>query len=240
MDRRVLAVSTGLLVAVLLAFVTSAGGVSLWTEPSIDLTPSGPAAGDPLAPLDTPPPVEPDPRETTTIELPAIVEWVLVAIGVALLVVTIGALLLYSWRNRPRLRWRRPDPDDTSFEALPDVAGAVIDDAAAQRAELRRGAPRNAIVQCWLRLERAVERAGLERDDADTPAEFTARVLRHYAVDPGAIDALSTLYREARFSTHALGEPEREAAVAALDALHRSLQTASSVDTGAAGAAVGG
>jgi hypothetical protein len=63
--------------------------------------------------------------------------------------------------------------------------------------------------------------------------------LSHYAVDPGAIDALSTLYREARFSTHALGEPEREAAVSALDALHRSLQKASSVDTGAAGAAVG-
>jgi hypothetical protein len=230
MDRRVLiALSSGALVAVLLAFVSSAGGVGMWTEPSIDLTPPEPAAGDGSASVGTFEPIEFDPAEQTTLELPAIIEWLLLVLGVSLLVVTIGALVVYSWRNRPRLRWRRPARTDDSFDALPDVAAAVIDDAAAQRAELLHGSPRNAIVQCWLRLERAVERAGLERDEADTPAEFTSRVLRRYEIDASAIATLAMLYREARFSDHVLGETEREAAVVSLDALHRSLRDASGV-----------
>lgn len=239
MDRRVLVVAAGVIVTVLLAFVASAGGVSMWTEPSMELTPAEPSDRDLLAPPDASPPVELDPRETTNLELPAIVEYVLAAIGIAVVVLTLGALVVYGWRNRPRLRWRRPEQTDDSFEVLPDVADAVVDDAAAQMAELRRGTPRNAIVHCWLRLERAVERAGLERDPADTPAEFTARVLRHYAVDLPAIDALAALYREARFSTHVLGEHEREVAVAALDALHRSLQRSPRVVPGAEGSVVG-
>jgi len=231
MARRVLiALPIGALVAVLLAFVSSSGGVGLWTEPSIELTPREPVGRDGSAPAQAFEPVELDPAEQTTLELPAIVEWLLVAVGFALLALTVCALIVYAWRNRPRLRWRRRDRTDP-FEALPDVAEAVIDDAAAQRAELLRGAPRNAIVQCWLRLERSVEGAGLERDRADTPAEFTSRVLGRYDIDPGAIDTLATLYREARFSDHVLGEPEREAAVASLDALHQSLRDAS----GAAG-----
>lgn len=231
MDRRVLiALSSGALVAVLLAFVSSAGGVGLWTEPSIDLTPPEPAETEVSTAADPFEPLEFDPSEQTTIELPAFVEWVLLAIGATLLVWTVGALLVYSWRNRPRLRWGRPERADDPFDALPDVADAVIDDAAAQRAELLRGSPRNAIVQCWLRLERAVEGAGLERDEADTPAEFTSRVLRRYEIDATAIDTLATLYREARFSEHVLGEAERDAAVRSLEALHRSLRDAATIE----------
>jgi hypothetical protein len=226
MDRRgLLAVSAGVLAAVLLAFVTSSGGVGLWTEPTIDVLTER-SDDDPLGPPDTTATIEPDPAEVTEIELPAAVEWLLAAVGIAVLAATVATFATYAWRNRPQLRWRRPPRAADPFETLPDVAAAVVDDAAAQRAALRRGSPRNAIVQCWLRLERAVEQAGLERDDADTPTEFTARVLGHYAVDPGAIDALASLYREARFSDHVLGEPEREAALAALDALHHSLRDA--------------
>lgn len=229
MDRRLLiALSTGALVAVLFAFVSSSEGVGLWTEPSIELTPSEPAEIGASGAPDAFETLEFDPGEKT-LRLPAVVEWLMLAVGIGLLALTIGALVVAAWRNRPRLRWRRSDGrSDDPFEVLPDVAEAVIDDAAAQRAELLRGAPRNAIVQCWLRLERAVERAGLERDEADTPAEFTSRVLGRYDVDPEAIDALATLYREARFSDHVLGETEREAAVVSLDALHRSLRDATS------------
>jgi len=216
----------GALAVVLFAFVTSAGGVGLWTEPTIDLVVDQ-SDRDPFVPAEVGDPGELDPDETTTIELPAFVEWLLTAVGIAVAAVSVGALVVFAWRNRPRVRWRRPTVGgDDPFETLPDVAAVVIDDAAAQRAELRRGSARNAIVQCWLRLERAVERAGLVRDDADTPSEFTARVLAHYAVDPTAIDALAGLYREARFSDHRLGEPEREAALTALDELHRSLREA--------------
>lgn len=51
-------------------------------------------------------------------------------------------------------------------------------------------------------------------------------MLSHHPVDPNAIDELSALYREARFSTHTMGEPERAAALAALDDIHAGLRHA--------------
>ena len=138
------------------------------------------------------------------------------------------ALALWSlaraWQHRPELTWRRVPPHD-DFVKLEAVAAAIAADAEAQRAALDHGEARNAIVECWSRLESLVTLSGFDRDPADTPAEFTARILSYYPVDPVAISELSSLYREARFSTHAMGEPERAAAIRALDAIHTALNT---------------
>ncbi|MGA9276194.1 DUF4129 domain-containing protein, partial [Ilumatobacter sp.] len=99
---------------------------------------------------------------------------------------------------------------------------------AVQRAALLDGAPRNAIVRCWMQLERDVAAAGLRRDPADTSLEFTERVLARYAVDSSAIEELAARYREARFSDHELVEDDRQAALMALDRLHRTLAEARS------------
>src|SRR5690606_34263770 len=107
---------------------------------------------------------------------------------------------------------------------LDDVAAAVTADAPAQRWALAHGAPRNAIVACWLRLEALVTESGFERDPADTTAEFAARVLSRFAVEPAAITELSNLYREARFSRHPMGEEQRARALVARDALHEGLR----------------
>jgi hypothetical protein len=132
-------------------------------------------------------------------------------------------LLRRAWQNRPRLHWnRRTAPPD--FVILDDVADAVVADAEAQHAALRTGAPRNAIVACWLRLEAIIEDAGVEHDPALTAAEFTAAVIARFEVDPVATARLATLYREARFSAHPMDEPHRQAAIAALDAIHAGLR----------------
>lgn len=131
-----------------------------------------------------------------------------------------------AWRHRPDLLWR-PTPLRDHFAVLEEIAAAVTADAAEQRAALERGEARNAIVACWSHLEELVERHGFERDPADTTAEFTARVLSHYPVAPQAIDGLSALYREARFSTHDMGESERAAALGSLDEIHAGLRTSS-------------
>jgi len=141
-----------------------------------------------------------------------------------------GALALVAWgvvkawQHRPELVWRRVEPHD-DFNMLDRMAAAMAADAAAQRAALDHGEARNAIVECWSRLENLVTVAGFDRDPADTAAEFTARVLSRFPVDPIAIADLSALYREARFSTHPMGEPERAEAIAALDAIHTALHT---------------
>jgi hypothetical protein len=106
---------------------------------------------------------------------------------------------------------------------MPDVALAVSADADEQRAALLRGAPRNAIVECWLRLEAAVIASGVVRNPSDTSSELTSRVIATCAVDQSSIARLAALYREARFSTHPMGEGERAAAMDALDALHADL-----------------
>ena len=78
-----------------------------------------------------------------------------------------------------------------------------------KRAALQHGSPRNAIVECWLRLETAVVDAGVRRDPADTSTELTMRVLATRHVDPAAIASLAALYRGGRFSDHAMGEDDR-------------------------------
>ena len=137
--------------------------------------------------------------------------------------VVVVHLLRRAWQNRPRLRWNRPaGPPD--FVVLDDVADAVVTDAEAQHAVLRAGAPRNAIVACWLRLEAIIEDAGVEYDPALTASEVTAAVIARFAVDPTATARLAALYREARFSTHPMDESHRRLAIASLEVIHAGLR----------------
>src|SRR5699024_9377457 len=106
---------------------------------------------------------------------------------------------------------------------LPDVGEAVREDAEEQHAALHAGAPRNAIVACWVRLEDAVVSAGLTVRGSETSTELTQRVLATYLVDDAALVRLAALYREARFSRHDITEAMRAEAVEALEELHDGL-----------------
>lgn len=211
------------LACLLFGIVSTSGGVGLWGAPQWDPTTGQP---DPIA-IDVGQRGEPRPVDLSQDDPLRLPEWIAAIVRVLLVVTvfaTVIALLVTAWRKRPRLRWRgRLTSDD--FDVLPDVAAAVVEQAAAQRAALLDGTPRNAIVRCWLQLEGDVAAVGLDRDPADTSLEFTERVLARYTVDPEAITDLATLYREARFSDHPLDESNRQAALDALDRLHHTLQT---------------
>ena len=215
---------TGIIVAVLLAAVAAGGEVDLAERAPQFVTEPAPAE-----PVTTIPPIENDfgqvePRPP--LELPGWVEVIARSLFYACLAVFAVVASVFLWRHRPRLRWprwRRPARAD--FDVLGDVAATVTADADAQRAALGRGAPRNAIVECWLRLEAAVTDAGVERNPADTSAELTERVLATHQVDGAAISTLAALYREARFSEHPIGEESRRAAIEALDAVHDGLRS---------------
>ncbi len=219
----VFVVTAGVLAAVLLAAVVTAGEVTFaQNAPTIpwDLT-----AAEPVQITIPPAGVgNLDAADTTIGEIPGFLSLIFK------IVLTLGAIALiigivrYAWRHRPRVSWRRrvtPDP----FTVRDDIVAAVAADAEAQRAALLGGVPRNAIVECWLRLEALVADAGLDRQPADTSTEFTMRILSRYAVDAAAIAGLADLYREARFSTHEMDESDRTAAIVALDALHESLRS---------------
>ncbi len=228
MNRRVaLSVLAGAFSCVLFAAVSTSAQVDLGGWPSWTYLQQ-----DELPLVEEPPPIIGSlpitGEEPTPVIIPdwleTLLELVLYAIGIVAIVLAVVGLVT-AWRRRPRLRWHRQRSTDPGFEVLPDVAAAVVDEAAAQRAELLTGEPRNAIVRCWLRLEHDVATAGLSRHPADTSAEFTERVLAAYSVDDEAIRELATRYREARFSEHTLDETSRRSALEALDRLHRSLSS---------------
>ncbi len=122
-------------------------------------------------------------------------------------------------RVRPG-RWGRRRP-------LPLVAesetGLTVD-AHAARATLASGNARNAIVACWMQVERDAAVAGLPRDPSETSAEYSERVVAQFSVDPGPVRELAALYREARFSRHDLDESPRDRAAAALEQVVGSLE----------------
>ena len=220
MDRRLaLVVLAAIGFVVLLASVATGGKVQLWH----DASPTTQDVSFQTA-VTMPPETSPTlpPRGDSTAGIPNWIGTLVSALVLGAVVVCAVIAAVSAWQHRPRLRWWRREAVD-EFEVLPDIVAAMSADAAEQRAALIRGAPRNAIVQCWLRLEAVVANAGLPRDPADTSTEFTSRVLATYTVDRQALLELSALYREARFSTHEMGESDREAAIAALEALHHGL-----------------
>ncbi len=213
----------GTLVAVVFAAVATGGEVKLAERgPQSAIEPAG--INSPVATI---PPVTTVPSDSSAgapFELPQWIEVVVRVLFWGCVAIFAILVLVSAWRNRPRLRWRPRRRQSVEFEALDDVAAAITADADAQRAALQHGSPRNAIVECWLRLETAVVDAGVRRDPADTSTELTMRVLATRHVEPEALASLAALYREARFSDHAMGEDARRAAIEALTAVHVGLR----------------
>ncbi len=138
----------------------------------------------------------------------------------------LGARRLLEWVRDLRDRPRRSGPENVDFDVLDDpdpLVEEIRKDADEQFELLLGGRPRNAIVACWDRFEEQAERVNASRKPWETSSEFTLRLLEDVSADAGAVATLEALYREARFSEHEMDESCREAAVAALRAIHLSL-----------------
>ena len=214
----------GAALAALLAWVSTSAEVHLWHESSLAPSAGRPALG-PLTPSTAPtdatvaPPPRPD-RAPDRWRLPA---WVGSLLRLAL-VTGVALFVMALWRRRPR--WSigaHGYVTPVGRDPVVEVGDHLVVDAVQQRAALLQGSPRNAITACWLRLEDVVAATGLRRGVADTSTEFVRTVLAASTADADAINELAALFREARFSTHPMGELERLAALAALQRVHHSL-----------------
>jgi hypothetical protein len=131
-----------------------------------------------------------------------------------LIALIVAAVVVSIWWST---RLRRPAAPlvikDLSTEELREAVNegraalAGIDDA------------RAAIIACYVAMERRLADRGTARGAADTPDELLTRAVASGTVRGGAAGRLTTLFYEARFSTHPLGAGQREAASAALDEL---------------------
>ena len=138
-----------------------------------------------------------------------------------LIALIVAAVVISVWWST---RLRRPAAplviEDVGTEELREAveegraALANIDDA------------RAAIIACYVAMERRLAERGTARGVADTPDELLARAVAAGTVRGGAASRLTSLFYEARFSTHPLQEGKRDAASAALDELAEELRGA--------------
>jgi len=177
----------------------------------------------------------PPPSETPSLHTPSfgtgagdlldLPDWVvsvlrsLMLIAVVLVAILIARAVIRLLRNVRMPAMPQTDPEHWQQITAVRVAEAV-DDSLAQ---LATGPASDAIVACWVALERAADQAGLAREPSETPSEFTVRVLAGAAVSERDLNRLAALYREARFSRHALPEQARAEARAALEVLRDQL-----------------
>ena len=222
MDRRLVAGAATAVTMVLLVLAATSGPVRLWITPPFGVGPSSIDGG--TTPLDTVAPREPAPPD------PSPQQWgdtLLQLLGVLLIVllVTMAVWSVKAGRfpmpGRRRVRGRRYR-QITALPETPERELAVDVDAA--RDALTGGSPRNAIVACWMQLERDVAAAGLPREASETSAEYVERVVVASSVEPAPIRELAALYREARFSRHDLRDDHRTRALAALNRVEAALR----------------
>ena len=145
---------------------------------------------------------------------------ILYALLIAALVAAVVLSVLWSRRFRPSLRARHgdfiaEDPGDLR-EAVESGRSALrtVDDA------------RAAIIACYVAMESSLAERGTARAVADTPDELLARATESGLVRGTAAARLTALFYEARFSSHALGRGQRDAAEQALDELAAALAAA--------------
>lgn len=146
---------------------------------------------------------------------------VMAEIGAGLIALFVIGAMVTGYRPGGRHSGRRGRPVATPIQP-PEAA--LADAVTRGLAELMRGSPSDAIVNCWLHVEIAAVAAGVETRLADTASELTERIITTFGVAGEALDHLAGLYREARFSTHVMTEQDRSDAGRCLREIQRDLR----------------
>lgn len=142
--------------------------------------------------------------------------WWLVAGMAAVGVAAIG-LAVSAWRQPPAF----PLEQSRTASLAGDLGAAV---AAGTTALKGADDPRAAIIACYAAMERSLAGAGSPPAAADTPAEVLGRAAAAGFVRSASVfEALTSLFRRARYSEHALAETDRLAALADLAAIRADL-----------------
>ncbi|GAA2752957.1 DUF4129 domain-containing protein [Amnibacterium kyonggiense] len=143
----------------------------------------------------------------------------LVGLAIAFLLIRLILSAVRGRRKRIGLR------GTAALDAEPQVADAptVLRGIAAALAAFDEDRePSDAVIRAWLGLQQAAEDAGLARSPAETPTEFTGRVLSRTGADRAASRTLLGLYLRARFGDGVVAAADASAAQQALRVLETS------------------
>jgi hypothetical protein len=151
-----------------------------------------------------------------------------IAVGAIAAVIALAALLWFTVRGTIRVLAKADiRPLGPALEGTAPVANGQPAHVDALRGQIGlaledlegTGDPRRAIMACWLHLEAAAARGGIERLPSETSGEFVRKVLGGHHGGAGTLDRLHGLYLRARFSAVPVGNAELEAARADLERL---------------------
>lgn len=187
----IVAAAVGLFLLICLPFITRTAATS-----------QGPASKPAAPPSRTvaPPPARGTPDSSTTLA------WLVAGAAATLLLLAPAAVVV---RRRRARRARKA--------VVPDVAEHVGSGLRASLAELElEREPRIAIQRAYVRMEESFREIELVRAPDETPSEFTRRALRVLGACAASASDLTELFEVARFSDHALGEGDRNRAIASM------------------------
>ncbi|WP_203567646.1 DUF4129 domain-containing protein [Aestuariimicrobium ganziense] len=190
------------------------------TPRPISLPPMGSAQGpaNPMSGMPLPDRGEPRP-------LPSWVGDVAKLVAIAVAVALVIAFLRLVAGNLKDKGVRQAAADRSNALEIPDIAEDEVAESFEQTLQQLRGGARvdDAILECWRRLVEVAENSGVSRRASQTSEEFTVAVLAHTRAPESDLRDLADLYRQTMFSTHEVGEAERQRAVACLERLHAAL-----------------
>ncbi|GAA4172745.1 hypothetical protein GCM10022287_14140 [Gryllotalpicola koreensis] len=173
------------------------------------------------------PPSEPQLHGTDSVAGPLVLTVILLIAAAVLLWFMLRAVLRARGRGRtlPVLTAVEADapplPDDLGHDpdAEPDAPIVHRGLRLALDALDEQREPADAVVRAWLGLQSAAEDSGVERRPAETPTEFTARVITRVQADAGAAAQLVDVYQAVRFGGHPISSAEVRAARSAIERL---------------------
>jgi uncharacterized membrane protein len=148
----------------------------------------------------------------STVHLPWL-PYLLLGLLIAMLVVACVVLILRRRQAIPRTFRELADEGEELQRAVESGRWALrtVDNA------------RAAIIACYVAMEASLAGAGTARGAAETPDELLERAAAAGLVHGGAASRLTSLFYEARFSTHEMPPSARESAREALDELSADL-----------------
>lgn len=143
------------------------------------------------------------------------------------LIVVVGVLTLHilvlASRFLPRLyrvvTYDAPDPRRSKRELARAVRTAIRDLEAGEDF-------RTAVLRCYKTMVLLFETRGMRQEPHQTAREWEARALAGMGVSPEGVEDLTSLFEEARYSAHAIGEAQRDGAIASLAAVRAQLEGA--------------
>jgi Domain of unknown function (DUF4129) len=151
-------------------------------------------------------------------------------VAVAIAFIGIVALIWRWWARRrslPASTWHGFEVTGTSEvmtepEPEPDIPALRTGISLALQSLDEQRDPTDAIVRAWLGLQETAEESGIVRQQAETPTEFTSRILSRAFADDRAIQTLLRLYLRTRFGNHPVTTDDVAAVRWALEELVRT------------------